>query len=180
MTKRRLLILGLLFLAGCIAVFTLPVYGETEANAAVAVMAEEPELAIPYGEPVLAAPKPEKPATNYSSLNGLEYVGTFKATAYCPCVTCCGIWSAEHPDRIGTDYIQRTTSGTVAEAGRTIAADWDVLPEGTVVVIKGHPYTVEDTGGAIKGNRIDIFYDSHEAALEWGVREVEVYKERIA
>jgi len=191
MTKRRLLILGLLFLAVCIACLTIPVYSDAEEPQEAAAEEFGPQVTefTPMPElPVEAATEPpepivkrgETPATDYSSLDGLEYVGTFTATAYCPCVTCCGIWSAEHPDRIDTDYIQRTASGTEAEAGRTIAADWDVLPEGTVVVIKGHPYTVEDTGNAIKGNRIDIFMESHEAALEWGVREVEVYKERIA
>lgn len=184
MTKRRLLILGLLFLAVCIACLTIPVHSDAEEPQEATAEEFGPQVTefTPMPEaPVQAVPAPaEKTATDYSSLDTLEYVGTFTATAYCPCVSCCGIWSAEHPDRIGTDYIQRTASGTVAEEGRTIAADWDVLPEGTVVVIKGHPYTVEDTGNAIKGNRIDIFMSDHQEALEYGVREVEVYKERIA
>ena len=32
----------------------------------------------------------ERPAEDYSSLDGLELIGTFRATAYCPCVKCCG------------------------------------------------------------------------------------------
>ena len=44
------------------------------------------------------------------------------------------------------------------------------------VVINGHPYIVEDTGGAIKGHRIDIYFESHEAALEFGVQEVDIYR----
>lgn len=67
----------------------------------------------------------ERPAEDYSSLDGLELIGTFRATAYCPCVKCCGIWSEEHPDR-GEDYVQRTSSGTIPQEGRTIAADWDL------------------------------------------------------
>lgn len=107
----------------------------------------------------------------------LELIGTFRATAYCPCVKCCGIWSAEHPDR-GDDYVQRTSSGTVPEEGRTIAADWDVLPEGSEVILNGHTYIVEDTGSALKGNAIDIFFESHEAAAAFGVQEVELYREK--
>ena len=41
----------------------------------------------------------EQPAEDYSSLDRLELIGTFTATAYCPCVKCCGIWSEDHPSR---------------------------------------------------------------------------------
>lgn len=69
-----------------------------------------------------------------------------------------------------------TASGTRATAGRTIAADTSVLPFGTKVMINGQIYTVEDTGGAIVGNRIDIFFNSHQDALEFGRRVATVYK----
>lgn len=98
--------------------------------------------------------------TDYRSL------GEFVITYYCPESCCCG----EYADGI-------TASGTQATAGRTIAADPDVLPMGSVVIIDGHTYTVEDVGGAIKGKRIDIFMDSHEEALQAGVRTVEVFEE---
>lgn len=116
----------------------------------------------------------EQPAEDYSSLDRLELIGTFTATAYCPCVKCCGIWSEDHPSR-GEDYVQKTRAGTIPEEGRTIAADWDVLPKGSEVVINGHPYIVEDTGSAVKGNHVDIFFESHEAACEFGIQQVEVY-----
>ena len=118
----------------------------------------------------------EQPAEDYSSLDRLELIGTFTATAYCPCVKCCGIWSEDHPSR-GEDYVQKTRAGTIPEEGRTIAADWDVLPKGSEVVINGHPYIVEDTGSAVKGNHVDIFFESHEAACEFGIQQVEVYQE---
>ena len=41
---------------------------------------------------------------------------------------------------------------------------------GTKLNINGHVYTVEDRGGAIKGNKIDIFVNTHAEALQWGVR----------
>ena len=42
---------------------------------------------------------------------------------------------------------------------------------GTEIELDGHTYTVQDTGGAIAGNRLDLYFDSHEDALRWGVRE---------
>lgn len=97
-----------------------------------------------------------------------------KVTAYCSCPKCCGIWSKDHPSRQGTDYEQHTTSGTVPTAGRTIAVDPDVIPLGSKVVLNGHEYIAEDTGSGVKGNHIDIYFDSHEAALDWGVKTMEV------
>ena len=99
---------------------------------------------------------------------------TVTATAYCPCPFCCGIWSEQHPSRIGTGYVQKTSSGTIPTAGRTIAVDPSVIPMGSEVWIKDHKYIAEDTGNHIKGNRIDIFFDSHQEALNWGMRNVEV------
>lgn len=95
-------------------------------------------------------------------------------TAYCPCTACCGIWSSEHESRLGTDYVQKTSSGTIPTAGRTIATDPETIPIGSTVIIDGHKYTAEDTGGGIKGNRIDVFFDTHQEALNWGVRTMEV------
>ena len=102
---------------------------------------------------------------------------TVSITAYCPCVSCCGIWSAQHESRIGTDYVQKTSSGTIPTAGRTIATDPKVIPAGSRVIIDGHEYIAEDTGGGIKGNRIEIYFDTHQEALNWGVqtKEVKVY-----
>lgn len=105
----------------------------------------------------------------------LVSLGEFRVTAYCACVKCCGIWSAEHPSRKGTNYIQKTASGTIPKAGRTIAADTSVLPFGTVVIIDGHEYIVEDRGSAIRGNSIDIYFDSHTDALNWGVQTKIIY-----
>lgn len=104
-----------------------------------------------------------------------ESMGEFILTAYCPCVKCCGEWSAQHPSRIGTDYIQKTASSTIPTAGRTIGVDPDVIPFGTTVIIFGHEYVAEDRGGAVKGNRIDIFFNDHDEALEFGRQTAEVF-----
>lgn len=68
-----------------------------------------------------------------------------------------------------------TATGTTPEVGRTIAVDPAVIPLGSEIEIDGKSYIAEDTGGAIKGNRIDIFVASHEAAYEKGVIQETVY-----
>ena len=65
-----------------------------------------------------------------------------------------------------------TASGAIAEEV-TVAADWNILPAGTLIEIDGlGERIVQDRGGAITGNRIDIYFNSHEVALEVGVQEV--------
>lgn len=59
----------------------------------------------------------------------------------------------------------KTNSGTWPKADHTIAADTSVLPMGTKVFINNTVYTVEDIGGAVKGNLIDIYYNSYEEAF---------------
>lgn len=103
-----------------------------------------------------------------------------EATAYCPCGQCCG-WRrnwlfrpviASGPHRGKPKAVGITASGTEARPG-TIAADTRVLPFGTILYVPGYGYgRVEDTGGDIKGNRIDLFYRSHDDALDWGRKKV--------
>lgn len=94
------------------------------------------------------------PRTSSASTSGST---TYKVTAYCPCSKCCGKASG------------RTASGTKATPGRTVAAS-SKFAFGTKLNIGGHVYTVEDRGGAVNGNKIDIFVSSHSEALAWGVR----------
>ena len=92
-----------------------------------------------------------------------------EVTAYCPCVKCCG------PNAHGV-----TASGKLISHndGKFVAADTSVLPFGTKLVIPGYadgqPVDVADRGGAIKGNKLDLFFPTHEAALAWGRQMVEV------
>lgn len=95
----------------------------------------------------------------------LVSLGTFTLYAYCNCERCCGQWSGGP-----------TASGVMPEEGRTVAADWDVLPAGTEIYIDGVGWrTVEDTGSGIKGNTLDLYMDSHDEALKFGVQEIEVF-----
>ena len=68
-----------------------------------------------------------------------------------------------------------TATGTVPKYG-TIAVDPTVIPYGTKVYIKelDKIFTAEDCGGAIKGNKIDIFMTSEKACNDWGVRNITI------
>lgn len=94
------------------------------------------------------------PSTTASTSSAAEI---YKITAYCSCAKCCG----------KTNGI--TAMGTHATSGRTVAAS-SKFALGTKLNINGHTYTVEDRGGAITGNKIDIYVNSHAEALAWGVR----------
>ena len=89
------------------------------------------------------------------------------ATAYCPCVSCCG----------KTDGI--TASGKKAVEGRTVAVNW--LKLGQKVAVNGRTYVVEDRGAkSIFGSkqrhlrRIDIYFAHHKDALNFGRQKVNV------
>ena len=90
-------------------------------------------------------------------------------TAYCPCKKCCG----ENAQGI-------TASGATAKANhsRFVAADTSRLAFRTRLSIPGYdggrPVPILDRGGAIKGNRLDVFFPTHREALRWGVRKLTV------
>ena len=86
-----------------------------------------------------------------------RFVGNFKITHYCPCKTCNGSWGS------------KTAIGTTMTPYRTIAVDPRIIPLGSKVEINGKVYIAEDTGGAIKGNRIDMCVSSHSEAYRKGV-----------
>jgi len=81
-------------------------------------------------------------------------------TAYCPgCsgTTAIGIDLRSNPDQ------------------KVIAVDPNVIPLGSKVWVEGYGEAIAgDTGGAIKGNKIDVFIPSYESALEWGVKKVKI------
>lgn len=95
--------------------------------------------------------------------DGVTSLGLFRTTAYCPCYQCSEGWG------------RQTSTGAVATANHTIAVDPRVIPYGTKVMINGVVYTAEDRGGGVKGNHIDIFYDTHSQTRQHGSRTVEVF-----
>lgn len=115
--------------------------------------------------------------TNTESESELNLIslGEFRLTAYCACEKCCGKWALNRPVDENGETIVYTASMKRAEAGWTVAADTNVLPFGTRIWIDGKEYEVQDRGGAIKGNSIDIYFDTHEEACEFGLQYNEVY-----
>ena len=67
-----------------------------------------------------------------------------------------------------------TATGVMPQVGTTIAVDPRVIPLGSVVRINGHDYIAQDTGGLIKGKRIDIFMDTESECNAFGVQYLEV------
>lgn len=100
----------------------------------------------------------------------IQDLGIYKLTAYCPCRVCCGSYSHEVTGKPNT-----TASGTNPQSEYTVAADINILPFGTKLKIGNTIYTVEDKGGAVKGKHIDIYFDTHEEALNFGLQEARVF-----
>lgn len=90
-----------------------------------------------------------------------ERIIVMEATAYC--------------------YGSITKTGTSPVEGRTIAVDPEVIPLGSKVYVScdtwpeiDGTYVAEDTGGAIKGNIIDVYMQDYDTCLQFGRRQVEV------
>jgi len=81
-----------------------------------------------------------------------------EVTAYCGCEKCCG------PNACGI-----TASGYKIQAGDKLIAAPKNIPFSTKIYIPGYGLaTVKDRGGAIQGNKLDIYFDKHQEALNWG------------
>lgn len=105
--------------------------------------------------------------------NGIQKISPkveiFNTSAYCACEKCCG----------KTDKI--TKSGKIASQWHTIAAG-EKYEIGTIIYIpslsnqpnKGW-FVVEDRGGAISNDNLDIYFESHQDALEYGRKDMKVY-----
>lgn len=110
----------------------------------------------------------DKVTSNLGKNNVNDYVkiknlGKFKITAYCPCAACSG------------GYGRSTSLGVRAKANHTVAADCNILPLGTEIIIGDKVYRVEDTGGAVKNKVIDIFFDTHSEVVAFGRQYKDVY-----
>lgn len=109
-----------------------------------------------------------------------------ETTGYCKCGKCCGWkrnWKFEPvvaygPGKGKPKAVGITAVGTRADWG-TIAADTRYYPFGTIMYIPDYGWgRVEDIGGAIKGQHIDLYHSSHKKALKWGRewKQVKVWK----
>ena len=125
-----------------------------------AAQSAAPSVTSPAGSQNQSSPAVTPPSADPS---GKTSLGSFKITHYCSCYYCSGGWG------------ETTSTGTVPTAGRTIAVDPGVIPYGTRVIINGHVYIAEDCGGAINGNKIDIYVSDHSTALANGTYYTEVF-----
>ncbi|GAG04624.1 unnamed protein product [marine sediment metagenome] len=87
-----------------------------------------------------------------------------RVTAYCPCEKCCEEWA---------DGI--TASGHVIKKGDKFCAADKSIAFGTAVNIPGYgEVLILDRGGLIKGDRLDVYFDTHQEAISWGVKHLKV------
>ncbi len=90
-----------------------------------------------------------------------------RVTGYCPCSKCCG----DSADGI-------TANGHRIQPGDTFVAADRRYSFGTEMIIPGYSNSqvvkVLDRGGAIRGDKLDAFFHTHQAALEWGVKYLDV------
>jgi len=90
----------------------------------------------------------------------------YRVTAYCACSKCCGKWADGF-----------TASGHKIQQGDKFCAADKSIPVGTMITIPGYGrVSVLDRGGVIRGNRLDVFFDTHQEALNWGVKFLEIEK----
>ncbi|WP_418550676.1 3D domain-containing protein, partial [Hungatella sp.] len=140
---------------------------ETERGPGVSVK-EEPEESAAGGNTGPAAGREEngeeKNDAEAAEPEESEYLGEFEVTGYCGCDICCG-----------TKEVKLTKMETVPKPDYTVAADPEVIPLGSSIVIEGTVYHVEDVGQAIKGKSVDIFFASHEEAKNFGRQKLSVY-----
>jgi 3D (Asp-Asp-Asp) domain-containing protein len=112
-------------------------------------------------------PEEEQKAETKSETSGEWRIVRMRVTGYCPCPKCCG----EFSDGI-------TANGHKIRPGDTFVAADKRYSFGTEMVIEGYSNSqtvkVLDRGGAIRGNKLDAFFHTHQEALEWGVRHIDV------
>ena len=112
----------------------------------------------PTSEPT---PSPTAVPTQAPTEKPKNYVQV-RTTAYCPCESCSGPHGA------------CTATGKRAQANHTVAVDPKVFPYGTKFKYNGITYVAEDCGGGVKGKHIDIFFETHQEAMNWGSRTITV------
>ena len=133
-----------------------------------AVNSKAPDAPIEPDQLTAVAPDVEEPAEPEPVL-----LGSFRITAYCSCEKCCGEWAKNRPN--GIVY---GAAGVELKAGVSCASP---LPLGTVVEVEGlGEYIVQDRPAQwvidkYGENQIDIYFDNHEAASAFGLKQLNVY-----
>ena len=134
----------------------------------------------PIPQPQIVTEKPSTAGITFTwdaAVQDYVSLGEYKLTSYCACEKCCGYWATIRPTDENGEPIVYTASGAVARQGVTVAADTDILPYGTVLLIGGEEFIVQDCGGGVNGKHIDIYFEDHQAAVAFGVRHETIYRE---
>ncbi|MFJ7935829.1 3D domain-containing protein [Sporosarcina sp. NPDC096371] len=114
------------------------------------------ETAAPAKEKIAVSPSPPPTVSNEKEL----LVTATAYTAYCE--GCSGTTAYGIDLRANPNH-------------KVIAVDPNLIPLGTKVWVEGYGEAIAaDTGGAIKGHKIDVFIPSYDGAMEWGVRKVKM------
>lgn len=120
-------------------------------------------ISLPSSDKIVLIPKSEA----IQEFADQWHTVRMRVTAYCPCPKCCG----QYADGM-------TACGHIIQPGDTFVAADKRYTFGKEMIVPGYnheqPVKVLDRGGAIQGNRIDIFLPSHQEALEWGVKYLDV------
>lgn len=138
--------------------------GLNTTNTTVTEKQTKPAAPTASAKPAAQAPKESEPAVEAASTtNTSSREITVKATAYtASCEGCSGT----------------TATGINLKANpnaKVIAVDPSVIPLGSKVYVEGYGNaTAADTGGAIKGNRIDVFIPAEQDAINFGVKQLKV------
>ena len=103
------------------------------------------------------------------------YLGEFILTAYCGCEECCEEYALNRPIDENGKAIVYGSIGERLFQGVSVAVDPSVIPYGSKIEIDGEVYIAQVCGGAIKENRIDVYFENHSDALSFGVQTKPVY-----
>ena len=128
------------------------------------ITVSEEEIPVDSGPPPTTVEESTQRPPDDAIDESPTYLGEFEVTGYCSCDLCCG-----------KKDIKLTKMETVPKSGYTIAVDPQVIPLGSYLEIEGVTYRAEDIGQAIKDRRLDIFFSSHEEAIEFGRQKKDVY-----
>jgi len=134
---------------------------------------------IAIGTKEVEVPKPQETVTVSNNVETPVEVSQSDPVAASPSGYVIMCTATAYSPYDGGVYNDLTASGAVAtrnpDGYSTIAVDPSVIPLGTKVYVKGYGYAIaQDTGGAIKGNKIDVFFNTTQECYNWGVRTVEV------
>lgn len=189
MTSRKTIIIVTLILLGVIIYATTSYEKAKDEKQQLLPLSEMPGPQESYssdssvrneGQPVSRHLDATQTRITSSGVSGTQEISTYHngssslhtvictVTAYSPDYESTGK-TPDHPS------YKRTATGSTAEEGRTVAADFDFLPPGSLIEIEGIGVRiVEDTGGGLSYGHIDLYFETHEQAVEFGRQQKEI------